>query len=791
MNNPEMSTIEEKVHLATLMPEPAQDFASGLWKQIERHPRLAIPQPSFFGRRLFRPAWQLAVSLILVGLVVTLLAIGPQRVLAQVQRWLGYVPGIGFVDLSQTRYLESPVSIQIEGVTLQIDQLVASPDRTVLVFSSRGLPETTGNSQPDMDNLPTSVLRLPDGTALSMRRQELSYGGGRLEFPALPEGVYRVTFEIDRLPLTPPGAAPEGWQIPVAIVPMDGKIPVELFPEPYAPVGAETSGNGVTLRILQVAHSQEETALQVQFDWDDPQWELEHSPYPSELQDDLGNVYRPMPLNSQVSSVVVQEQAVEQAPGTEVVSPSTSSVETYTFPALSLSAREVVLQVPYVEFLVPSLAGFTFDLGENPQVGQKWELNQEMEIAGIPFRLVGAQLERYSETLPAGQKPWYSLELTFHTPVDGSRAISSFYLDTPLPDYHGGGGGMSQPGVFQVKMLFEEIPLAPFDVTVNSVRITQQGPWEIRWQIPWEAGVAAPVREITPEGIEETRNGLTLRLESASFRDVATVIELSVPDLPSGGSLANVLGFDPAQYLSYRENGLYLAGSSGAKYEPADNVSVQTEGEAGPGRLVFDPVPASEERVTLHVPAVEIFVPGQAAFDVTVPVDVDIHREEVVVAMINRNGEREETVQTRWVSDPWEVDIPVELGGYSLRFTQAQIERDPDANTPFRLILSSQPVDRELDGKNLGALNLSAVTRPDGEQETGEEINEMMRWYGLLYDRMLTENYDPANWQAKIFLDVTAADGTTLLPGSYHVEIDGVIAWVSGPWELSFSPEGH
>lgn len=791
MNNSEMKTIEEKVHLATLMPEPGQDFASGLWKQIERQPRPTISKPSFFGQRRFRPAWQLAVLFILVGLVITLLAIGPQRVLAQVQRWLGYVPGIGFVDLSQTRYLQSPVNLQRDGVTLQIDQLIASPDKTVLVFSSRGLPEKAGNSQPDMDNLPTSVLRLPDGTALSMQRQELSYGGGRLEFPALPQGVYRVTFEIDRLPLVPPNAAPEGWRIPVALAPMDGPLPAELVPEPYAPEGAQASANGVTIRILQAAHSQEETALQVQFEWDDPQWKLEHSPYPSELKDDLGNVYRPLPLDSQVSSVVVQEQAVEQAPGTAVVSPSTSSIETYAFPALSLSAREAALQVPYVEFLVPSLAGFAFDPGENPQVGQKWELNQEMEIAGIPFRLVGAHLDRYSETLPAGQGPGYSLEFTFHTPVDQPRVISSFYLDTPLPGYHGGGGGMSQPGVFQVKMLFDKIPLGPVEVTVNSVRITQQGPWEIRWQIPWKAEAPAPVREITPEGIEETRNGLTLRMESASFRDVATVIELSVPDLPPDGSLANVISFDPAQYLSYRENELYLAGSSGARYEPADNVSVQAEGEAGPGRLVFEPVPLSEERVTLHVPALEIFIPGRAAFDVTVPTGIDIHSEEVVAPMINRNGEREETVQTRWVSDPWDVDIPVELAGYSLHFTQAQIERDPNANTPFRLILTSQPVDRELDGKNLGALNLSAFIRPDGQQETGEEINEMMRWYGLLYDRMLTENYDPANWQAKIFLDVTAADGTTLLSGSYHIEIDDVTAWVSGPWELSFSPSGH
>jgi hypothetical protein len=63
----------------------------------------------------------------------------------------------------------------------------------------------------------------------------------------------------------------------------------------------------------------------------------------------------------------------------------------------------------------------------------------------------------------------------------------------------------------------------------------------------------------------------------------------------------------------------------------------------------------------------------------------------------------------------------------------------------------------------------------------------MMRWFGILYDRLQTENYDSSNWNARLFLDVTTADGLVLLPGRYNVEIDGVTAWVSGPWELSWS----
>ncbi|RPI87285.1 MAG: hypothetical protein EHM41_05505 [Chloroflexi bacterium] len=792
MSNLEMKTIDEKVSLAARMPEPSQEFADGLWRQIELQPRRQEAKRSLFGQVFVRPAWQMAVLVLLAAMVFTLVAVGPQHVLAQVQRWLGYMPGIGFVDLTETRYLVAPVSVERDGVTLQINQAVAEPDSTSLIISSPGLPDDgIGSKPPDFDNLPVAALHLPDGTSLSVIRQDLNYGGGKLVFPPIPKGVYQITFVIDRLPLLASGAAPEDWEIPLLLSPASGELPEELFPRPYAPTDASATANGVTARILQVAQTPEETALQVQFEWENPDWELNFGVFPSELRDDLGNIYYPIASSNQVASMVVQEAPMETSPALTSEASTFSSIETYTFPALSLAARQAELRLSSLEFSISDNAAFTFDPGASPQMGQAWELDEQMEISGVPLHLIGARLDIDDQIFPDEQKPFYSLVFTFRTQVDQPRSITIFFLETDIDGYHGGGGGMTEPGVFKIEMLFEQLPQKPLNVTIERARIAQEGPWEMHWQIPWTGDAVQPVREVNPEGVEETHGGLTLQVESASFNDVASVVNLAFPDLPTGGRILNVLTFDPSQVSPSRESQLYLEGSDGERIEMAQSVALQTQGEEDPGRLIFDPIPVDLGSVTLHVPAVERFLPGQAAFEIEVPRDITFHSEEFSVSMINPSGEQQEITQTRWVSPPWELDIPIEVAGYSMHFTQAQVERDLDASPPFRLVLTSEPLNRELNRIWLGALHISSIIRPDGSKGSNDIVNEYMRVYGLYYDRLLTENYNSIYWKVKLIIDVASPDGLEVIPGSYKVDIDGATVWISGPWELSWPVSGR
>jgi hypothetical protein len=254
-----------------------------------------------------------------------------------------------------------------------------------------------------------------------------------------------------------------------------------------------------------------------------------------------------------------------------------------------------------------------------------------------------------------------------------------------------------------------------------------------------------------------------------------------------------VLSFDPATFdladlSSFSNSQLYLEAQQGQRVELARDVTWQPDGEAvdDPGRLVFDAMPPLAEQVTLHVPAVELFLPGQASFEIAVPEGLTFHSKEFSVPDLGQNNVQQETTQTRWLSDPWEVDILMEIAGYRLHFTQAQVEQTLNSNPAYRLTLTSDSLNREMDGKSLSTLHISAFTRPDGQGGSIETVNELMRVMGLYYDRLLTENYDPARWNAKLILDVTNPSGLDFLPGTYRVEIDGAIVWVVGPWDLNW-----
>jgi hypothetical protein len=477
---------EVTIRAAMTMPDPRPQFLAELGEELDAKARQmakqqARPQTRFemFRRR----SWQIGFALLLLA-ILAILAIGPQRVLAQVQHWLGYVPGIGFVEMEQTRVLVAPVDVQQEGVTLRIEQAVAEPGRTLVVISSEGLPpESPDLPSSRLDTLPKPVLRIPDGSVLEVVRQDLNYGGGKMEFPALPEGIYELTFEIDRLPLLPAGASPEGWQAHLVLRPATGELPEELFPQPYTPPRAEVMVNGVTARILQVAQSSEETALRVQFKWQNPDWELDNAGYTYELKDDQGNTYQSYNPYGQVASARVQEVETSPSPTAPTESAVPSSQETIRFPALPLSAQRAVLKLPSLEFSVPITTSFTFDPGSNPQLGQTWELDQQFRVAGVPLHLTGARVIQDDHRLP-DERGLYGFEFTFRSPTDLDRTVSTFFLGTDFKSYRGGGGGMRQPGVYKIEMLFKQLPQEPMRITFDQVWVMLFGPWEIGWEIP-------------------------------------------------------------------------------------------------------------------------------------------------------------------------------------------------------------------------------------------------------------------------------------------------------------------
>ncbi len=69
-----------------------------------------------------QPRMRVFVTVVLVLLVVITLMASVPAVRAAIQRWFGYVPGIGLVSEGQMRVLAEPVSVSRDGITLTVEK---------------------------------------------------------------------------------------------------------------------------------------------------------------------------------------------------------------------------------------------------------------------------------------------------------------------------------------------------------------------------------------------------------------------------------------------------------------------------------------------------------------------------------------------------------------------------------------------------------------------------------------------------------------------------------------------
>ena len=710
-------------------------------------------------------AMAVAVGLLLI-LALAVATIGPARVVAAIQDLVGYVPGIGFVDLEATRLLAAPVEVTRDGVTLRVEQAIAGPDNTKIVVRSEGLPPEDllwpDGAEQQGDFAP--LLRLPDGRTLTTGTWTLRLGGGTLEFPSLPDGVYRAMLELPRLPLVPTGAAPENWQVPLDLRPATGDLVADLYAEPYAPAGAEETHHEITLRVLAVAHSAEETVVRVQVQWPNPDWEWPTIGYNLPvLRDNLGHEYHYAPASSTGSSVqtevirIPDPQQITPTPTPELPTDET----TQTFAPVSPSAGQLALWVDAVSFAVPAEASFVVDLGDAPQVGDRWPLDISLTVAGFPVHISGARLVQEELELRDGavQRTLLQFDLDSVPDQDG-RMLRHIGLAGDQSWFSGTTGGYEpQSRTIRTGLKLVDgtrIPGGPTEVRVERANVVFHGPWILTWSIPGadeaDGTQAAPVVR-HPANAVQTRQGLTLRASQVVQTDRLAAITVELDDPPPGLLLNRVWGWNPAT----KSSDLYLVDERGRRYEltngvtwrPGDEQPWTTRDSQNSPTLSFEPLDPLARRATLHVPGLELFVATHFAFDVAVPAGVEMQARD----------------EPPWpASEPWALDIPIEVDGYHLRLSQARLEGFNDSTC---LTLIPEGPEDQPGGPWLRGLRPAAIVAPDG--------------------RSLDLAYASRFGQAGTLFDLTDPETGAVLPGRYHFDLEGVMVAVAGPWELSWN----
>jgi len=780
------SEIEEALGTVFSAPEPDSAFVDRLERQLMAHHKAVATQPAGeasplkrFRHLIWQPVrrhrWATVGIAVLLALAVAFLAVGPQRVWADLQRLLGYVPGVGFVNLEETRVLTAPVTVTRDGVTLRVEEVLAAPDGTTVVISSEGLPreDEVSSEASESEQGFEPRLRLPADGTLAPETFALYWGGGTLDFPPLPEDAYRVTLELPRLPLVPDGVAPEAWEVPLTLRPASGEQAGRAFPEPYIPPDASDTHKGITVRVLAAAHTEAETAVNLQLQWTNPDWKawtIRSYEGPS-LRDALGHVY--LRGSGPEGSSSARRMVVGVRPETDTTPVPTPDVPTIeevrTFAPVSRLAKHLTLTVGELTFGVAAEGSISVDLGDDPQVGDVWPLNLDMEVVGVPVRVVGARLTEEDLGPPEASRRRTVLEFVVDPGVtEEGVTLRGMQLDGAAAGFSGSStsGRSDRSDRMRIGLVVaegEQAPTGTISVPIQRASICLCDTWTVAWDAPTAGdeveGHPAPLT-LHPQEAAQTQNGLTVTVEEAVLTDRLTGVELELENAPPDVTLGSPLRWTGPGVLM---RGLVLEDDRGRRYEQAGDVLWQPIQALEPHLtgFTFKTIQPLARRLTLRVPALAVTKPGNAAFDVNVP--------EGLTPTYDARGTHDPPWPT---SASWDVDLPVEVGGYLVQFTEARLE---EFGGITQVTLVSEPYEAART-KQLSGLHLASVKAPDGRDVD----------LGSAYSAAGPQEEDSEMHQMRLRFDVVDLETLRVEAGRYHVEIDGITVMWQGPWELSW-----
>jgi hypothetical protein len=471
LNQP--SELEKSVRDAATVPEPDAEFVHSLRARFitEGHASANKNQETQMRQKTFsqRLSWVLAV-LVLVTLVV--LSTQPTVVNA-LKRLFGYVPNVGIVDQSTpVRMLTEPVTVIREGFTVAAEQVVLNDEKSIVVYSYI-LPPDYVYPEHSVSTTREPFLTLPDGTRLDivLARQVASsdcpqcYLRYLMEFPPIPTDVNEATLEIPDLVNIPDNTAPQDWKIqlkfkhagPDDIAPVIEQIvtPVPTTVSTDAPTQSINT-YGITNTLDKFVALPDGYILYGNTAWTDP-------------------VIPPYGVSSQLAGI-------KDTNGMEIP---------FDYADMNMYSEPGELRVYWAykvgtDFKVPltlSFAmlaslpadggSFTFDPGPNPQLGQKWDINQDVTVNHEVIHVLTAE--------QAGIEPGFFM---FSMESD-SNITGAMLTDLAHPPLGGGGGGGGIPSAgapFNSGFGYQvPIPQGPLTLTFTNVQLLIPGDWTLTW----------------------------------------------------------------------------------------------------------------------------------------------------------------------------------------------------------------------------------------------------------------------------------------------------------------------
>jgi hypothetical protein len=450
---------EEDVRQSFGVPAVRSEFVVQLHTKIMQRATEKSRKPLQFFR--LRPAWTI-VLVCLIAMIIGTAVIGPQNVYAAVMKFLGYyIPGVGIIEETDgLRILAEPVKLTRDGITVSVNQVVITSSETRLNYGVSGVPLSAYPKGEAISGcIEREYLRLPDGTQSDINAP-------------IPLDVNEATFVLPCIFNTLPETVPTNWEIALRFIPAppDYKMlpVVEVSPQP-----SDTEPPSAT-EISQPCETPE-AATHATVTVDEV----------IETDDGYILIGAIRPELSEGSWLQITGAAfIRDADGKKVGYSFPSDIQRYGDPAIAVKGGTIwTLQFKGVGIKFPLTVGFSgvvisqvdpqastslsVDVGSNPETGQVWNVNQDVEIAGKTIRLVSitAESNGYSFRIDPG------IDLSgVSVQIEGYQAI-------------GGGGGGGWQGLFNTSLTYEELPKGHLNILfTNPLAAGPSETWQVIWQ---------------------------------------------------------------------------------------------------------------------------------------------------------------------------------------------------------------------------------------------------------------------------------------------------------------------
>ena len=418
------------------------------------------------------PKLKILVTVLAVTAVFAITLVNAPTVVHALQALFGYIPGVGMVnDDGSLRVLTAPVSQTKDGVTVTIQQGTVDSSRTILTMTTSGLQSTEYNVDCVFDESKNPQLRLPDGTKISMTKW---IGSGptrydlRYYFPSLPVDVNAVTLEI---PCLIYGLSVDAWEIPLQFGPATSLNPFSVLE--VDPTNAQTvpqSPLGIVMVLERVVPLEDSYLFTGSLKWGDGNGPLNNilsvTPDSVEAVDAAGHqatVEWVVPDNPDPEAQIHEQESWSyKVSGDDLVWPLTLHI-----------AKVQVARTG------DGYGTFELDLGQNPQMGQRWTLNEELDNHSSQSNYLIHINTATMISDPNSGKPGILFQVQTSPDVMGVQfedagSDGSF---TAL------WGQDTQPGYFSTGLVLESgMSSGKRMFMVGSIAFIVQGDWQITWQ---------------------------------------------------------------------------------------------------------------------------------------------------------------------------------------------------------------------------------------------------------------------------------------------------------------------